>query len=78
MIEITGEQATTIRFQLLYATGLLAIAMLGFFVVSQSWTMDIRYVVFAVGALISIAYLKDALIMFADIFIVIMKMRGNK
>ena len=75
MIEITGEQATTIRFQLLYATGLLAIALLGFFVVSQSWTMDIRYVVFAVGALVAIAYLKDSLIMFADIFIVIMKMR---
>ena len=75
MMEITGEQATTIRFQLLYATGLLAIALLGFFVTSQVWVMDLKYVIFAIGGLVAIGFLKDSLIMFADVFIVIMKSR---
>jgi len=75
MMEITGEAATTIRFQLLYATGLLAIALLAFFVTSQVWVMDLKYVLFAIGALVAIDYLKDSLIMFADVFIVIMKSR---
>jgi hypothetical protein len=75
MTEITGEAATTIRFQIIFGLGLLAISMLAFFIVSQVWTMDIRYVVLSIGALVAISYLRDALMMLADVAIVIMKTR---
>lgn len=75
MMEITGEQATTIRFQLIFGLGFLAVSMLAFFIVSQVWTMDLKYVVLSIGALVAIGYLKDALMMLADVAIVIMKTR---
>lgn len=77
MMEITGEQATTIRFQIIFGLGLLAVSMLAFFIVSQVWTMDIRYVVLSIGALVAIGYLRDALMLLADVAIVIMKSRGK-
>lgn len=76
-MEITGEQATTIRFQIIFGLGLLAVSMLAFFIVSQVWTMDIRYVVLSIGALVAIGYLRDALMLLADVAIVIMKSRGK-
>lgn len=77
MISLTSEQETTIRFQIIFGLGLLAVSMLAFFIVSQVWTMDIRYVVLSIGALVAIGYLKDALMMLADVAIVIMKSRGK-
>jgi hypothetical protein len=77
MIEITGEAATTIRFQILFGVGMLGISMLAFFIISQVWTMDLKYIVLAIGALVAIGYLRDALMMLADVAIVIMKARGK-
>ena len=77
MMEITGEAATTIRFQIIFGLGLLAVSMLAFFIVSQVWTMDLRYVVLSIGALVAIGYLRDALMLLADVAIVIMKSRGK-
>jgi hypothetical protein len=39
--------------------------------------MDLKYIVLAIGALVAIGYLRDALMMLADVAIVIMKARGK-
>jgi len=78
MIEITGEAATTIRFQILFGTAMITVALVLFWAASQFQTVDLRFAFLFVTVMLALTWLRDGLTMMADVFITIMKVRGNK
>jgi hypothetical protein len=77
MIEITGEQATTIRFQILFGTSMIAVALVLFWAASQFQTVDLRFAFLFVAVMLALTWLRDGLTMVADVFIIILKVRGK-
>jgi hypothetical protein len=75
MIEITSEQATTIRFQILFGTAMIAVALVLFWAASQFQNVDLRFAFLFVTVMLALTWLRDGLTMMADVFIIILKMR---
>jgi len=73
----SDEQNTTIRFQLAYGTGMIAVALITFWICSQIFTVDIKYAVLAIGAIVALGWLRDGLMLLADVSISIMKNRES-
>lgn len=74
---LTREEQTTVRFQLAYGTGMIAVALVTFWICSQIFTVDIKYAVLAIGAIVALGWLRDGLMLLADVSISIMKNREN-
>jgi hypothetical protein len=74
---LTGEEQTTVRFQLAYGTGMIVVALITFWICSQIFTVDIKYAVLAIGAIVALGWLRDGLMLLADVAISIMKNREN-
>lgn len=74
---LTREEQTTVRFQLAYGTGMIAVALVTFWICSQIFTVDIKYTVLAIGAIVALGWLRDGLMLLADVSISIMKNREN-
>jgi hypothetical protein len=78
LIKLTEEQSTTIRFQILFAIFSVAVSLVLFWAASTYATVDLRYGFLFLTVMLSLVYLKEGFILFADIFIVITKMlHGN-
>ena len=75
---LTGEQETTVRFQLAYGVGMIIVSLVTFWIVSNVFTVDIKYAVLAIGAIVALAWMRDGLMILADVFINILKMRKGK
>jgi hypothetical protein len=71
------EENTTIRFQLAYGTGMIVVALITFWICSQIFTVDIKYAVLAIGAIVALGWFRDGLMLLADVSISIMKNREN-
>ena len=76
--ELTKEEETTVRFQVLFGVIGLAIALVAFWGASQFATVDLRYGFLFVCVLVAITWLKESLFLLADVFINILKMRRGK
>ena len=74
---LTREEQTTVRFQLAYGTGMIAVALVTFWICSQIFTVDIKYAVLAIGTIVALGWLRDGLMLLADVSISIMKNREN-
>ena len=74
---LTREEQTTVRFQLAYGTGMIAVALVTFWICSQIFTVDLKYAVLAIGAIVALGWLRDGLMLLADVSISIMKNREN-
>ena len=75
--KLTIEQETTIRFQILFAIFSVAVGLVLFWAASTYATVDLRYGFLFLAVMLALVYLKEGFIIFADIFIVINKMRGK-
>jgi hypothetical protein len=74
---LTREEQTTVRFQLMYGTGMIAVALVTFWICSQIFTVDLKYAILAIGAIVALGWLRDGLMLMADVYISIMKNREN-
>jgi uncharacterized Tic20 family protein len=79
-LKFTEEQSTTIRFQIAFAVFSIVVSLVLFWAASTYASVDLRYGFLFLAVMLALVYLKEGLIIFADVFIVITKMlhRNNK
>lgn len=72
---LTSEQETTVRFQLAYGVGMIIVSLVVFWICSQIFTADLKYAVLAIGVILALTWMRDGLMMLADVAINIMKLK---
>lgn len=74
---LSNEQQVTLRFQMIYGTAITAVALVVFWASTYVWTIDLRFCMFLTMIILALTWLKDGLIMLADVAIVVMKLKRS-
>jgi hypothetical protein len=77
-LTLSEEQSNTIRFQLIFGLGGLCVALATFWVGSTYNIIDLRFGFLFICVIAASKWMMDSLVMLADVFIVIMKLKGIK